>query len=523
MGWEVPDIHIRACTWLATRGNLAVLRCFRGFSKSTLLAIYNAWRYQEDRTYRILHQGADDQMAYKTSRDTQNVLRRHPMTKGLLPERPGPVEQWWIEGATDERNASMFAKGITSTTTSSRADECQNDDVEVPKNITNTDAREKMRYRLGEQVHILVPGARQLFVGTPHTHDSLYDEMEALGADCLTIPLFAHEHRIEKADKAEYPLKFVPDIVFSGIGKQSRVLKDGEDYRLTKTGIRFAVPPLTLIDCYAGNAWPERFTSKEMQARRRRTRTINEWDSQYQLHSKPISEVRLDPARIIPYEVEPVIRHVNRVASMWLGKVKIAGMAMRWDPSGAKLRSDVSALSLLLQDEHGRRYMHRMVALTGEIAEFANDGKRIIGGQVWQICDIVERFHVPRVVIETNGVGAFAPVVLKAVLKQRGLVCGVAEEAAVINKNRRILEAFEPVMSAGMLWAHTSVLNGPFWDQMKDFNPGTQNQADDYIDAGAAAINDTPQRIRVQEPSEGVQRREEWRPNGGVHEVEFER
>jgi hypothetical protein len=46
-----------------------------------------------------------------------------------------------------------------------------------------------------------------------------------------------------------------------------------------------------------------------------------------------------------------------------------------------------------------------------------------------------------------------------------------------------------------MLWAHTSVLDGPFWDQMKDFNPETKNQADDYIDVAAAAMTDTPERI----------------------------
>ncbi|EDS3153005.1 transcriptional regulator, partial [Salmonella enterica] len=42
MNWDVPDCHYRACHWLEHRGNLAVLRCFRGFGKSTILAVYNA-------------------------------------------------------------------------------------------------------------------------------------------------------------------------------------------------------------------------------------------------------------------------------------------------------------------------------------------------------------------------------------------------------------------------------------------------------------------------------------------------
>ena len=34
-----------------------------------------------------------------------------------------------------------------------------------------------------------------------YTHDSIYDEQEAMGADCLTIRMFEQEHRIENADK----------------------------------------------------------------------------------------------------------------------------------------------------------------------------------------------------------------------------------------------------------------------------------------------------------------------------------
>ena len=218
------------------------------------------------------------------------------------------------------------------------------------------------------------------------------------------------------------------------------------------------------------------------------------------------------------------VRYANKTASMYLGSVKIAGMTARWDPSSGKLNSDVSAFAIDLQDEHGRHYLHRTQQLVGDVAEFAEDGKRIIGGQVWQICDLVEQFHIPRVVIETNGIGGFAPAVLKAALKQRRLICGVAEETAVANKNKRILEAYEGPMSSGMLWAHTSVLDGEFWDQMKDFNPETKNQADDYIDAGAGAISDAPQRINVvQRDSDPTPKNHHWRTNSGVHEVVFER
>ncbi|HFL5870769.1 phage terminase large subunit [Serratia marcescens] len=518
MGWDVPDCHYRACHWLEHRGNLAVLRCFRGFGKSTILAVYNAWRYYKNRQYRILHQSEADGTAYKTSRDTQNVLRNHPLTRGMLPDGQGTVEQWWVNGSLDMRNGSMYAKGILSNVTSARADECQNDDVEVPRNIQTPEAREKLRYRLGEQTHILVPGGRKLFIGTPHTHDSLYDEVEAMGADCLTIKLFEKEHRIDvkQATVRSYALPFRPEYVFIGIHIGARLLAEGVDYQLTANGITFAEPPGTTVDCYAECAWPERFTPAEMEKRRQETRTVNEWDSQYQLHSKPIGESRLDPERIREYNVQPEIRYANRTASMWLGSQQIVGAIAWWDVATGKAKADASAFSLVLTDSRGHLYWHVCQELIGDLAEF-DERDKITGGQVVQIRELVIRYQIPQVVVEVNGPGSFAGKLLRQALKGTG--CGVREEFTITNKQKRILDAFEAPLSSRFLWAHSDVLDGPAYDQMRDFNPAVTNQPDDFIDSGAGAISETPVRIGKLVGKPTAQGREDWQPTDGDHEV----
>jgi hypothetical protein len=521
--WQVPGVHVRACHWLEHRGDLAVLRCFRGFGKSTLLAVYNAWRYYRNPTYRILHQSESDPTAYKTSRDTKQVLLAHPLTQGML--REGEIESWWVHGAIDARNASMYAKGILSNVTSARADECQNDDVEVPRNIQTAEAREKLRYRLGEQTHILVPGGRQLYIGTPHTHDSLYDEQERMGADCLTIRMFEHEHRIELAEQLRYELPFVPEMVFAGIGAPARLLKPGTDYQMKGKVITFAQAPRALVDFYAGSAWPERFTPAEMLKRRKKTRTINEWDSQYQLHSKPITETRLNPDRLVPYDVEPVFRMVNGEQVMLLGDARIVGCALRWDPASGKINSDVSAAVALLQDESGARYIHRLEQLLGDVVEFGDD-RRMVGGQAMQLVELVRQLRASKVTIETNGIGKFAPRIVQQALKQEQLhQVGVGEDTAVINKNRRILEAWEPLLlSDGQLWAHVSVVAGPLPGQMRAWNPAVQDQPDDYLDVIAGAIGQTPERFlspaaaKISAATGG----DDWRPQteAGVFELE---
>ncbi|MGH8037084.1 MAG: phage terminase large subunit [Stenotrophomonas sp.] len=530
MRWEVPDLHIRACVFLQeawiSDSTLLLLMLPRGHAKSTILEVFNAWIYYCWGLTRILHQSESDGTALKTSRGTQNVLRNHPLTTKLLPASVGTIEQWWIAGAAlnDARNASMYARGILSNTTSSRADFIQNDDIEVPGNIGTPEAREKLRFRLGEQIHIAVPGAPKLYIGTPHTHDSIYEDVKRQGAMAMVVRMFAQEHRIEKAERGRYPIGFVPEYVFMGIGETARLLREGLDYQLEGTVLVLDNPAGALIDCYAGAAWPERFDAEEMQMRRQQTRTIGEWDSQYQLHAKPVTQVRLDPARIVPYDLVPTFRKANGSAAMFLGSVQIAGAAVRWDPAGGKLRSDVSAVAVVLQDLVGRRYLHRIAALTGDVAEFSPDGKTIVGGQVFQLCELVAELNLPRIVIETNGIGTFAPAVLKAALKQRRLQCGVAEEMAVQNKNRRILEAWEPLLMAnGQLWAHVDVLKGPLWDQMRDWKPAVQNQADDLLDAGAGALTDTPERIAKIVGNPHITARDDWRTSEGDIEATFER
>ncbi|MGP0940853.1 transcriptional regulator, partial [Serratia sp. CY74664] len=292
---------------------------------------------------------------------------------------------------------------------------------------------------------------------------------------------------------------FAPEYVFVGIHKAARLLIEGRDYRLTDGGIEFAAPPETVVDFYAGCAWPGRFDHDELLLRRKECRTVNEWDSQYQLHSKPVAEVRLDPDRIREYNVQPEIRYANRTASMWLGSQQIVGAVAWWDVATGKAKADASAFSLVLTDARGHLYWHVCQEMIGDLAEF-DERDKITGGQVVQIRELVIRYQIPQVVVEVNGPGSFAGKLLRQALKGTG--CGVREEFTITNKQKRILDAFEAPLSSRFLWAHSDVLDGPAYDQMRDFNPAVTNQPDDFIDSGAGAIRVTsPRRISTRKIS----------------------
>jgi hypothetical protein len=503
---------------------------FRGAAKSTIYAVYKAWRLYRDRHHRSLVWSADNDTAGMLTADTINVLRNHPLTRGMLPRKPG-AKKFWVNGTRDARNASMRAVGVTSNATGARADDVDFDDIEVPGNIETPEARLKLRQRISESTHIAVPGAQKTYIGTPHTHDSIYPERIAQGAAVLKITLFEHSVRYtETSKRTRYAFAHPvgPDglYVLAGIHKGARLLRDGVDYRFEAGHVIFPKPPGQVLDICSMCAWPERFTRPEIERRRKETRTLNAWDSQYQLEAKPLSEIRLDPARMKAYSVEPVLRKANKEYGMWLGQVRIVSAACRWDPSSGKPKSDVSALTVILSDDLGNRYWHRAVGLTGDVAEFAADGKTITGGQVSQIVAVVKELGLRGIKVENNGVGLFAPAVLRAALKQaRQLDCGVGEVPSTTNKNRGILEAFEGPLTSGKLWAHTSVLDGAVWDQMRDWNPAITDQPDDYLDAAGKALSDTPERIGRAaggdlNPTSSTS--DDWRPAGGLHEVELE-
>ncbi|HAV37460.1 MAG TPA: transcriptional regulator [Massilia sp.] len=527
-GWKVPLLHVRICQWLEHCADpVRVLMVFRGASKSTTYAVYKAWKLYRNRNNRSLIWAADGDLAKKLTRDTINVLRRHPLCAGMLPTKPG-AQTFWVNGSIDARNASMNAVGVNQNATGSRADDIDYDDIEVPKNIKTAEARANLRMKIEESTFIAVPGSQETYIGTPHTHDSIYPELVAAGAAFLKIPLFESGVRYEETStRTRYQFDFTPAedglYVMVGIHKFARLLVEGKDYRVEGNEVVLVKPPGAVLDIYAHCAWPERFTREDVIKRRKKTRTLNYWDSQYMLEAKPITESRLDPARIKAYDLQPTLERANRQARMMLGRVQIVSGRAYWDPSLGKAGGDASAFSVIYDDSLGNHYWHVCEGLTGEFAEFSDTrNTQIIGGQVLQACDIIQKANILHVYVETNSVGSFVGKLLQRALKQRQLNCGVTEIVQNANKNDRILGALEAPMKSGVLWAHVDVLDGPLWDQMKDWNPAVKQQPDDYLDSGAGAIEQAPVRINHLVGIPTGNTREDWRHSTGVFEVTLE-
>jgi len=110
--------------------------------------------------------------------------------------------------------------------------------------------------------------------------------------------------------------------------------------------------------------------------------------------------------------------------------------------------------------------------------------------------------------VETNGLGAFLPELLKREMARAGSSCSVIGHANRHAKEERIIAALEPALAARRLHAHESVFRTPFATEMADWKPGVAGLRDDALDAVAGALLCEPARLPYAPPPP---RRPGWR------------
>jgi len=448
--WEIPDFHHQLLDFLSDykswENNTGLIQIFRGAGKSTMLGLWITWMLTQDPTLRFLIISADHTLAQKITTDIQSIIRSHPLAKHLHgAEGTWRTDSLVVAGSTDGRNHSVSSRSIESNITGARADVIVYDDVEVRENSATDYKRDQLRIKLDEPTHILVPGGYELFVGTPHSFDSIYTELEGTsgkedvfrtGCSSLKIPVMTDVH-------GEFP--------------------------------NFTGTPV----------WPERFTSEVIKKRQDGSKTKGHFLSQYLLQPYNPSDTVLDPTLIASYAYELNIHSANGSTLARLNDYRVMGVSAFWDPSMATLQTDDSVLAIVFTTEDGHYFIHRAEKLSGDAEE-----------QCSQVIDILRKNHVSHVLIETNGIGNFLPAIFRKVAAGKGVTCEGSHTSQ--NKLQKIMHAYETRLSGGYLHAHKSVMESPFRTQLRDFNHKSVGRGkDDFIDAVAMAILAQPVRIKA--------------------------
>ncbi len=467
-GQTTPALHLEVAEWLGRRWEQGdrrlVLLVFRSAGKSTLVGIFCAWLLLNDPDLRILVLAAEHDLARKMVRNVKRIIERHPLTSRLVPRR---ADQWAADQFTvcrrlTQRDPSLLARGIGANVTGSRADVVICDDVEVPNTCATANKRAELRERLRETDYVLVPGGLQLYVGTPHSYYSIYVD----------------QPRTERGEQAPF---------LSG-------------YR------RLCIP---LLNEHGESRWPERFPPDQIEAIRRQSGPAK-FESQMMLQPRSIEEVRLDPDRLVRYDTALDYRQGNGEAILSIAGRRMVSATGWWDPAyGAPGRGDASVVAAVFVDSdggywlHGIRYLSHDPALVEEVDEATQLCR--------QVARFAEQMHLPSISLETNGLGRFLPALLRRELHALNVACPVVEQVSHRSKDQRILDAFDPLLAAGVLRAHATVWATGFIEEMREWRPG-RSCRDDGLDAVSGCLLAEPVRLRRCPPG----RRPDWRPGRSV-------
>ena len=160
-----------------------VINAFRGIGKSWISSVYVCHQLLLDPQKNILVVSASKNRADDFSTFTLRLINEIDVLAHLRPlesQRQSKVS-FDVRPARASHAPSVKSLGITSQLTGSRSDLVIADDVETSQNSATMGMRDKLSTQVKEFESIIKPLGRIIFLGTPQTEMSLYNELPKRG------------------------------------------------------------------------------------------------------------------------------------------------------------------------------------------------------------------------------------------------------------------------------------------------------------------------------------------------------
>ena len=160
-----------------------VINAFRGVGKSWITSAYVCHQLLLNPQKNILVISASKNRADDFSTFTLRLINEINVLAHLRPsesQRQSKVS-FDVRPARASHAPSVKSLGITGQLTGSRSDLVIADDVETPVNSATMGMREKLSTQVKEFESIIKPQGRIIFLGTPQTEMSLYNELPKRG------------------------------------------------------------------------------------------------------------------------------------------------------------------------------------------------------------------------------------------------------------------------------------------------------------------------------------------------------
>ena len=206
-----PPIQYDMARYLQTGPRRMLIEAFRGVGKSWVTSALACWILLNDPQSKVLVVSASKDRADAFSSFVKRLIGEVPILQHLS---PGPGQRdsmisFDVGPAMASHSPSVKSVGITGQISGSRANVLIADDTETPGNSQTQTMRDRLSEAVKEFDAVIVPGARIIYLGTPQTEMSLYTQLAERGYETRIWPALYPE--IDKIDS--YKGNLAPMIV----------------------------------------------------------------------------------------------------------------------------------------------------------------------------------------------------------------------------------------------------------------------------------------------------------------------
>jgi len=433
---EPTPIQYDIADYLQSKEKRLVIEAFRGVGKSWITSAFVCHQLLLNPQRNILVVSASKSRADDFSTFTQRLIGEMPILKHLVPrdnQRSSKVS-FDVAPATASHAPSVKSMGITGQLTGSRADLIIADDVESANNSQTQLMRDRLSETVKEFDAIIKPEiGRIIFLGTPQTEMSLYNDLEERG----------YKTRIWTA---LYPTKTQTISFGHKIAPMIAAIEDKEGQPTDPK--RFdAIDLLERQSSYGKSGFNLQFMlDTTMSDANRYPLKLNDL-----IIMSGCSTWKEAPAKIQWASGVEQIKAINPdlpnvglkgdyyVAPMYTSSefTKFEGSVMAIDPSG---RGEDKTAYSVLKMLHGVLYLTAIGSLDGGYSDETMS----------RLSHIAKEQEVNYVVIESNFGDGMATALLKPVMAKIH-PCEIEEVRHNIQKEKRIIDTLEPIMNSHRL------------------------------------------------------------------------
>lgn len=183
LGFDPTPIQYEIADWLQSDNQRIFISGYRGVGKSILTSAYVLHQLLWDPALNIVVVSASKPRADNWATFTLQLIKEMEIFRHLEPtdDQRNAKVSFDVGPAPASHQPSVYSVGITGQLTGMRSSLLVADDCESLNNSMTVLMRERLLHRIGEFEALMKPGGRQVILGTPQSHESIYNELKEKG------------------------------------------------------------------------------------------------------------------------------------------------------------------------------------------------------------------------------------------------------------------------------------------------------------------------------------------------------